>query len=324
MASLKDIAKLADVSVCTVSRYLNHNISIKKETEEKILQAIRELEYVPNEVAKSLKRNVTPNVAVILPKIDNLYYATMTAGISEVLRNQHYNLFIYEESNLNLSEKEILQSMRENMVAGVIFIGLSYDYSFRESAQLLLDWKIPVVYMNRQIEYIGYPLVYPDFMKAGRLAAGHFREKGRRKTAFAFRNKSFEFMQSNIDAYMDSYPNSDPPVLINLDETENLDQCVDQIRAERVDSVFVLSELLAIQLTKRMLQKGIGVPDDVAVIGFGNSLMSEICNPSLTCLDFDDKEMGRRSAELILNQIKKQTFEPVTVLPVRLIERDST
>lgn len=324
MATLKDIAKLADVSVCTVSRYLNSDIVIKKETEERICKAIQELGYVPNVVAKSLKRNETTNVAVILPKIDNLYYAAMTAGIGEILGNHHYNLFIYEVNHLNLDEREVLQLMRENMVAGVIFIGLSYDMSFKDSIQILLDWNIPVVYMNRQIPYNGYPLIYPDFMKAGGLAAEHLRGKGRKRTAFVYKNKSSEFIQSNMDAYKDAYPESDELIMIDLDGDTDMDRCVDRLLEEKADSVFVLSELLTANLTKRLIQRGVRVPEDIAAIGFGYSLISEISTPELTCLDFGDKEMGRKGAELILSQIHKKKVEPVTVLPVRLVEREST
>ena len=264
------------------------------------------------------------NVAVILPKIDNLYYSAMTAGISEVLGSHHYNLFIYEVNNLNLDESEVLQLMRENMVAGVIFIGLSYDLSFKDNIHTLLDWNIPVVYMNRQIPYDGYPLVYPDFMKAGSLAAEHFHKKGKNKTAFVYKNKSAEFIQSNVDAFMEVYPESNRPVLIDLDNQTDMDACVDRLLEEKADSVFVMSEMLTVSLTRRLIQRGIRVPQEIAAIGFGNSLISEISTPELTCLDFGDKEMGRISAQLILSQIHKKQVEPVTVLPVRLVERNST
>lgn len=307
-----------------MSRYLNSDIVIKKETEERICQAIKELGYVPNVVAKSLKRNETTNIAVILPKIDNLYYSTMTSGISEVLGRHHYNLFIYEVNNLDLNEGEVLQLMRENMVAGVIFIGLSYDLSFKDSIRILLDWKIPVVYMNRQIPYDGYPLIYPDFSKAGRMAAEHLHLKGKRRTAFVYRNKSSEFIGANVDAFMEGAPDADTPVLIDMDEDSSMDRCADQLVKEHADSIFVMSELMAVQLAKCLLRRGIRIPEDMAVIGFGNSLMSEIATPGLTCLDFGDKEMGRRSAELILDQIHKKAVEPVTVLPIQVVEREST
>lgn len=324
IATLKDIAKLAGVSVCTVSRYLSSDIVIKKETEERICQAIKELGYVPNVVAKSLKRHETTNIAVILPKIDNLYYSAMTSGISEVLGRHHYNLFIYEVNNLDMDEHEVLRLMRENMAAGVIFIGLSYDMSFKDSIKTLLDWNIPVVYMNRQIPYDGYPLIYPDFSKAGRLAAEHLSHKGRRRTAFVYRNKSKEFIQSSVDAFMEGSPDSEYPILIDMSLDTAMDGCADILMEKDADSIFVMSELLAVQLAKFLIRRGIRIPEDIAEVGFGNSLMSEIATPGLTCLEFGDKEMGRKSAGLILDQIHKKEVEPVTVLPVRMVEREST
>lgn len=315
---------MAGVSVCTVSRYLNSDIVIKKETEERIRQAIKELGYVPNVVAKSLKRHETSNIAVVLPKIDNLYYSAMTAGISEVLGRQRYNLFIYEVDNLNLSEPEVLQLMRENMVAGVIFIGPSFDTSFQDHIQTLLEWNIPVVYMNRQIPYQGYPLVYPDFSNAVNLVAEHFQKKGRKRTAFVYKNKTARFIQSAVDVFQTILPESEKPILIELGSQVDMNVCIDHLLEAKADSVFVISEMLMVDLTKKLVQRNVRIPEEIALIGFGNSLVSEISTPELTCLDFGDQELGRIGAQVILDQIQKKRVEPVTVLPARLIERQST
>lgn len=323
MATLKDIAKHAGVSVCTVSRYLNNNIVIKKETEQKIQQAIQELGYVPNAVAKSLKHSKTNNVAVILPKINHLYYSEITSGIGEVLANHHYNLFIYEVNNLHMDEEEIIQLMRENMVAGVIFIGMFSDMSFHKSLRKLLSWKIPVVYMNRYIKYEGYPLVYPNFKKAAELAVEHLNLKNRRKIAIIHRN-----LPTNIvGLYSQAFSKNTDMELTILEigeEAEIKEHCVPLLCKNNIDGTFVLNELSAVKITKELIKKEVKVPDDIAVLSLGDSLISEVATPELSCIDLQDKILGIKGGEIILKQIQKEKAEPITMVDPIIIQRQST
>lgn len=107
----------------------------------------------------------------------------MTAGISQRLLMSHCNLFIFEVGNLRQSEQDVLQSLRENMVAGVIFLGQTHDYAFLKSLQTLLEFHIPVVYMNRVMKSNGFPVIYPDFFRASELAATHLVKSGKRRLA---------------------------------------------------------------------------------------------------------------------------------------------
>ncbi|SEG24208.1 LacI family DNA-binding transcriptional regulator [Paenibacillus sp. UNC499MF] len=325
MATLKDIAKHANVSACTVSRYLNSNIVVKKTTEARIQQAIKELGYIPNVVAKALKRNETSNVAVILPKINNLYYSEITSGISQTLSSHHYNLFVYEVDNQNMNEEDILQLMRENMIAGIIFIGLFSDKSFQESIQSVLEWEIPVVYANRCIPYKGFPLVYPDLVKAGKLGAEHLFSKGKSKLAIVHKHLPNPLLDYFIEGFRQAGDGACEPVIMVIEEGRDLpDNCVSTLLENKIDGVFVLNELSAIYLTKALNKSDIRIVQDMAVLSLGNSLMSEISTPELSCVDLQNRELGVRSAEMILGQIRKQEIEPVTVLEPLIIERNST
>ncbi|MED1794746.1 LacI family DNA-binding transcriptional regulator [Brevibacillus nitrificans] len=324
MATLKDIAKQANVSACTVSRYLNSDIVVKKETEERIQRAIKELGYVPNVVAKSLKRRETFNVAVIVPKINNLYYSEITSGISQTLGKHHYNLYIYEVDNLNLNEEEILQLMRENMIAGIIFIGLFSDMSFQDSIQSVIDWNIPVVYANRCIPYTGFPLLYPDLVQASKLGTEYLFAKGKKEMAFVHKYLPDELLHHFLEGYRQASKSKETPLVLEIKEGMDLSRdCVPTLIQNKVDSVFVLNELSAVYLTKALMQANLRVPEDMAVLSLGNSLMAEISTPELTCVDLQNRELGSRSAEIILSQIRKEEYEPTTVLQPFIVERKS-
>ncbi|MCR8643960.1 LacI family transcriptional regulator [Paenibacillus sp. N1-5-1-14] len=324
MVTLKDIAKHANVSACTVSRFLNSDIVVKKETEAKIQLAIKELGYVPNVVAKALKRRETFNIAVILPKINNQYYSEMTSGISQTLGKHHYNLFIYEVDNLKLSEDEILQLMRENMIAGIIFIGLFSDMSFKESIQDVVGWKIPVVYANRRIAYNGFPLVYPDMVQASKLATEHLLAKGKNRIAFVHKHLPNDLLAYFEEGYRQASNNEQGPIILKVDNGMDLSQdCIPMLLERNIDGVFVLNEMLAAHLTKALVKADVQIADDIAVVSLGNSIISQISSPELTCIDLQDRELGIQSAEIILSQIRKQAYEPVTVLEPIIVERNS-
>ncbi len=326
MATIKDIAQTAGVSVCTVSRYLNDKIVVKKETAQRIDKAIQELAYIPNIVARSLKENTTSNISVILPRINNLYYSEMTSGISEVLAQHHYNLYISETENLARSEEEILRSVRENMIAGVIFIGLSYDFSFKDSLQTLLHFGIPVVYMNRVLPYTSFPLVYPDFAAVGRLAAGHFLAKGRRRLALVARRIQNGPSGQHIEHFCKAAREAGlaEPLILEQEPGEALDEEKVKLLCGGIDGVFVLNEMMAAQLMKALTKRGLHVPDDLAVLGFGNSILGELLSPELSCVDLQNNQLGRASAEIILQQIAHKPYEKVTVLQPSIIQREST
>ncbi len=326
MPTIKDIASHANVSICTVSRYLNNKIAVRRETEERILAAIDDLGYVPNAVAQSLKRNSTSNVAVILPRITSSYYADMTGGISGELAGHGYHLFIYEVEHMRKSEQEILQIMRENLVAGVIFIGMSYDLSFLEHIPYLLDYKIPVVYANRWTDYQGYPLIYPDFQKAGQMAAQHLIERGRGRLALIHKHR-YETTAPHIQGFSDAAKAAglEPPLLLRVEPgLVSDDECVDQLLRQKIDGVFVQNELLAVGILKALSRRQISVPGQVSVLGFGNSILGEISNPELSCIDLQNHALGEASAKLILRQINHKSVDPVTILEPFILQRQST
>lgn len=323
MATLKDIANHAKVSVCTVSKYLNSNMSVRKETEDRINKAIKELGYVPNIVAKSLKQNYTNNVAVIIPKINNLYYSEMTSGISEVLGNQRYNLFIYEVNNLNLNEIEIINLMKENMVAGIIFIGNFSDNGFMEYLKTHDEFDIPVVYVNRVIPNSSVPTLYPDLEEAFKLALHSLKDKQK----IMFLNKSFpsELISIYESSYNMIFRKNSTPIIFNIKDDEELElEFIDEVKRLKVDAIFVSNEMTAAHLNKLLAQKGIKVPEEIAIIGLGNSLISKLTVPELSCIDLRNRELGIRSAEMILSQIKKEQFEKIQKISPFMVNRKST
>lgn len=323
MATLNDIAKHAGVSIATVSRYLSQDLAVKKETEERILKAIDELEYVPNVVAKALKKNSTNTIALILPRINTLYYSEMTTGINHILAEKGYNLFIYEVENQSKSEKEILQIMKENMVAGVILIAMSHDTSFLTQLNQLENWHIPFLYTNRLLEDSDFPVLYPDFNSVGSLAAEHLKERGYKNPAIVYKTINPPVQQIYEHEFSKKY--SRKPMTLQISDDDNILKKVEAlIIGEKVDSLFILNEIYSVKITQGLYEKGVKIPEDLGVISFGNSLLSEISIPRLTCIDLKNYEFGVKSATLIMQMIENESVSPVTKIAPSLIKRQTT
>lgn len=328
MATIKEVAQRAGVSTCTVSRYLNQTSPLKKKTEEQVRSAIADVGYIQNTVAKSLKTRRTPNVAVVLPRIDNLFYSEITAGISETLNSNRYNLFIMEVEAGAQPEQVTLRRILENMIAGVLFVGLSYDRSFQSSLRLLVERNIPVVYVNRPVPYQGYPLVYSDYYQGGRLAAQHFCELGRRKLAVVGRIAHENAVLPSTQGFLDGAQcgGADVPSEDALQVAPGFPigpEVIAHLIQAGVDGIFATNELTAVALIKGLSAQGVRVPEQTAVIGLGNSIIGEIISPELTCVDLENHLTGVKSAEVLLAHIAGESYQDVTVLAPRLMKRNS-
>ena len=214
---------------------------------------------------------------------------------------------------------------------------------FRDSLVYLVEWGIPVVYVNRLIPYQGYPLLYPDFMRVGELAANHLIERGKRRLALLQKPSGEDLVVHHAETFraaVQAHGLEPPAILETAPGLVTSPECLARLTTGAHDTgktenrsghchrtvygVFVLNELMAAGLIKCLTQQGIRIPEDIAVLGFGNSLVGEITAPELSCVDLQNYELGVHGARLILRQIQGLPIEPVTMLEPSIVQRKST
>jgi LacI family transcriptional regulator len=329
MATLKDIAHRAQVSVCTVSRYLNGKIKIRPDTEARIQAAIEELGYIPNTLAKSLKTNTSQNVALIIPTINNSYFSEIAAGVDSVLQRKKYALFIFQHYNKTEVEFQVARKLIENRIAGAIFVGLPQDQKNTEIFKELSKNGIAVVFANRIFEPISHPLVISDYHGGGRQAAEHLLSLGYRKIGIISGFKNHPESDNRLHGCLSRL--ADEGVTV---EPENIcygryDHQVAGKKAiklveQGVEAIFAVSDLMAVGSLKAMQRKGVRIPDDIALVGFGNTLHSRLTTPELTSIDLQSHQVGSRSATVLLNIIEGKEVKAVNTLSTKLVRREST
>lgn len=342
MSNIREIAALAGVSTCTVSRYLNHKITVKPETEARLKAAIAQLGYVPSSVARSLKTNQTMNAAVILPQINNLYYPEILSGIGTELEQADYAMVIHQVDDYRGVDQKCFKRVYASRVDGVIVVGYQRRHDQHSHLKDFLEAKIPVVLCNRSREELNLPRVYPDYWTAGRMTADYLWGKGRRKLGIVSYRSAHDLPIVHSEGYrarVAELTGREMPgeaLFVRegrLDYRGNelafgktpafVEQMLRRLEAGALDGLFVIDEMLAVYVVKELTKRGVRIPGDLAVVGFGNTFFATVSTPTLTSVDLRNVEIGSQSAQVLLKGLRREPYPAETRLAPIIIERES-
>ena len=330
--TIKDIARELVVSVSTVSRALNNDTSIRKETREKIQAAAKRMGYVPNPVATNLKFGRTKTIGVIVPEMSTPYAALVIDGIQDICYHNNYKVIIASSSEDADKERESLDIMMQFMIDGIIACRCDYNKNI-ELYQKIQEQHIPLVFYDRIPHNIEAPQVIVDDETKAFFLVEHLIRAGRKNIAFiganfdtvynaVLRHKGY---RAALERYGIEY---NPNIVI---QTEGLNYsdgaaAVDKLRHEKTDAIFAFTDTLAIGAMNRLKSMGRNVPRDVAVAGFSGTNLCTIVSPQLTTVEPRQFEMGQRAAELIIKLINNPSLQSneKVIIDADIIYRDST
>ncbi len=329
-ATIKDVAKKAGVSKATVSRVINNSKPVNDETRKKVIEAIKELGFKPNPIAKSLVSKKTKIVGVIIPDISNHFVAELVKGIESTCNEEGYNILLCNTFFSFDKEMEYLKMLKEKYVDGIVFMTAELK---DEHIKFFKSYKIPFTFINRECKELDVISVDIDNEDASYRITKYFLQKGHRKIAM-IRGPLLD-KTSGYNRYMGykrALEEYDVPIDQRLVKEVNFDADTSYIavnhmlKAEVIPTaIFAASDLMAIGAIKAILDNGLKVPDDIEVAGFDDIPMASMYNPSITTVRQPIIDFGRVSAEIL---IKKITGEEVknenVILPYEIIYRDST
>lgn len=331
--TIHDIAKKLNISASTVSRALNDNPIISASTRKRIKKAAKEMGYRPNSMAANFRTKRTHTIGVIVPLINRHFFSSVISGIEEVAYNQGYTVAI-SQSNDNLNkESKIAQTLFANRVDGLI-ISIGMETTKYDHLKLFTERNIPLVFFDRIVDEIKAPkIVVDDFGGALKLTR-HLIEQGARKIAHIggpLNLKIYEDRRSGyIKALNDAGLEVNESIIVHnnlrLNEGTEAIQKIVKTNAE-FDAVFCANDTTALSTIIYLKKLGIKVPDDVAVMGFSNEPFSEFVTPSISTVKQPGFLMGKKAAEIIINQIDgKTSIEDVEniIMPTELIIRESS
>jgi LacI family transcriptional regulator/LacI family repressor for deo operon, udp, cdd, tsx, nupC, and nupG len=330
MVGLKDVGRLAGVSVSTVSRVLTRSSLVNDVTRERVQRAIDALGYQPNRVARRLLRKDAARgnlVGLVVPDIENPFFADVVRGVEDVTRQRDYVLFLGNSDENAERATRYLDLMRAESVDGVI---LPASADIEPCVARLVAAGTPVVCVDRRVPGVDVDTVVADNVRGAREAVEHLLAVGHRRIAFVGGRADLSTTRERFEGYRGALAGHRVAVddaLVRTGDsrqesgrrlTRELLELSDPPTAILVgNNLMTLGALEAIHLARRR------IPDDVAVIGYDDMPWALALNPPLTAVRQPGYEMGRRAAELLLRRIQEPGCRPsvVTLQPELVVRR---
>lgn len=332
MLTIKDIARLANVSTATVSRVINNRPGVKESTRKKILGIIKETNYRPNTVARSLTTNKSYSIGVFFTDhfnsgLSHPFFREVIYGLEKYLGEKGYDIVYFTNRQWG-SNFSYLEKCRDRQVDGVVLMGIMGD---DPNLGKLLKSDLPVVFID--IDIIGKNATYviSDNRAGAKLAVQYLYELGHRKIGMLMGINTTKTSQERYIGYREALRELGLPYKSewvydgNYLEEGGYQAARKMLELEDLPTaIFCQSDIMAIGAMRAIEEAGYSVPEDFSLVGFDDIEASRYVRPALTTIAQDKESLGSSAAELLTNMIDKpeQDNTPV-ILPVKLIERES-
>lgn len=300
MATVKDVAERAGVSISTVSRALSGSSTVNGKTRARVMATARELGYQPNSVARGLRSGITENIGLVTPDIENPFFAAITKGVQARARRVGYDVFMADSDEDPEQELELIASLAKQ-VDGLILSGAR-----AESHRILeVIGKKPTVIVNRKVE--GLPSVLIDNGSGMVQIIDHLQALGHRHVAYAAGPQSSWSANSRLSTMRREAEARPDLALVELGHFSPFVSgghlAADLAIAKGVTALVCYNDLVAVGALERLRKRGIRVPDQISVVGFDDGLLAELTYPALTTVTIPLNRLGKLTVDLITRRI---------------------
>lgn len=329
VVTIKDIARILNISVSTVSRALRDTYDVSQDTKEKVMSLAADLKYKPNLNATGLANKSTRNIGVVLPYITNYYFSTVITGIQEIAYDKGYNIILFVTNDSPERELSIIENLSVSGLDGLLVSVSSHSCThFQE----LKDNGLPLVFFDRVASDVTTSKVMQDDYNGAFEAVEHLISNGYRRIAHIAGPKGLSFTEKRLKGYIAALEKHDIPVREEWIICSGFTQACGEtdtyelLKLEpRPDAIFAVNDRKAIGAMIALKWEKIIIGKEIGVIGFTNDPISTIISPTLSTIAEPAFEIGKISCELLLKHIKKSHFSPQEItLPGHLIIRESS
>ena len=330
MATLKDVAKEADVSVSTVSRVFNDPDKVSPDTRARVREAVEQLNYQPSRVARRLRleKGKASLLGLVIPDIQNPFFADITRGVEDTAREHDYALILSNSDEDPDKQRIAVDTLTTEDVDGVIVPPVSPK---DPDVQRLLDSDIAVVCVDRRMKNIRVDTILSDNRQGAYKAVTHLIKQGHERIGFIGGVPRISTSSERREGYEAALRDHDVPVdpaLIKDGDSrrergEYLTQELLALDAPPT-ALFTGNNLTTLGALSALNQSGVSVPDDIALVGYDDVPFAHALNPPPTVIDQPGYEIGQRAAELLLRRLNAPDRAPTLVtLQPHLIVRES-
>lgn len=328
MSTIRDVARMAGVSVATVSRVLNESSSVSAEKRETVMRAIKRLNYQPNMLGRNLRRTETRMVLVLLPSISNPFYARIVNGIEDVAHKNGYNIMLCNTGSDISREKVYLEMLKKRLSDGVIL--MAPELSREELDEI--GRRHPVVQCCEYREGSQVSHVSVDNYAAARKVVRHLTGLGHRRIGLISCKNSFVSIKQREQGYLKGLEEAGITPDAGLVKYGDYGyasgiRAANQLLSgkNRPTAVFAISDVMAAGVLKAARERGLRIPEDIAVVGFDNINISYMCNPMLSTVSQPKYDMGRVAMDLLIRHMTGAQKKAENIcLEHELVIREST
>ena len=328
---VSDVARAAGVSLGTVSNTLNRPHTVSEQTRKKVLAAIKKLDFVPNEGAATLRSGTSKMLGLVIPDVTNPIYAEITKGVGVAAEAAGYAVMLFNTDDQPERELRQLELLARHRSAGALIVPRKAD---QHRLERLRNLGLHLVLIDRAASEHDGCSVSIDDVRGGLLAGTHLLESGRKRIVFVNgpvlvpqtvgRREGLRRALALANLDPDSY------VQIDLDDTSYADgeraaERISRMR-ERPDGVFCINDQLASGVLRGLARAGIRVPDEIAVVGYGDSAIAESAPVPLTTIRQPMFDLGRAAVGQLLSEVdepREHHHHSATVFIPSLVIRSS-
>ncbi|MCI8584741.1 MAG: LacI family transcriptional regulator [Lachnospiraceae bacterium] len=346
MSGIKDVAKRAGVSISTVSNVLNQSKYVSPELVKRVEDAVRDLSYEVDPIARSMKSKKSGTIGVIVEDMCGVFYPYVVKGINSVVMEKGYQLIIcdtqggYGDANATRRERELFKKLFASRVDGILFVTMVHqDLLERHFKEILNHSKqskrVPLVSLERDLTGIGIDSVYFDAYNNAMMAVQHLVDCGCRKIGHITGPMMMQVAQERVLGYKDCILKNQLPAdwsrqVAYGDYSHQSGYLAMKKLLENVpelDGVFCGNDQMAVGALKLLKECGKQVPEDIKVIGYDDVFLSSIIEPSLSTVHIQKTHTGMKAAQMLFQRIENSETDkkPVGVrMDSRLVIRKST
>jgi len=330
VATVKDVARRAGVSTSTVSHVLNETRWVSEDLRRRVRDAADELGFEPNAVARSLKIKRSFTIGLVISDIGNPFFTALVRGIEDVAQGEGYTVILGNSDEDVDKEAAYLRVLSAKRVDGLILApaGEAHEYLRR-----LVMADFPLVFLDRVVPDLPIPAVLLENREAAREAVDHLIGLGHRRIGMVSGRPQITSTTDRLAGYRLALADAGIPIDESLvvsggsrtDEARLATAALLDL-ADRPSALFVANNLMTIGAVAAIQERGLAVPDDVAIASFDDFAWADVFRPTLTCIAQPTYELGRAAADLLLRRIGAPATEPPehVVLPGRLVIRESS
>lgn len=324
MVTIKDVANRAGVSITTVSRVMNDRGPLSEATKKAVHDAMEELGYFPNDVARALGKNSLNIIGLIVPSLKHPFFGEMVHEFEYYCYSRGFKLMVFASFYDVEKEKNCVSLMRRNMVDCIVYASHSQGSDFLE------DLKIPAVTLENV--FPGIPAILSNNMQGGTMASRHLIAKGCRKLINISGQRDLRLSaDERTDAFIKECQckgveykiySADEKMLKDLDYTDLISRIF--YEQQDMDGIFASSDIIAAQCIQTALSMGYRIPEDLKIVGYDDISLSRLIYPPLTTVRQNVKELVRTAMDTIMAIIDSKEVPQRQILPVTFIERKTT